>query len=188
MEENKSQETPVEGSVESPYVKSAEEVNAERQAKIDQETKDTSVLIKHQQDTAGKAAIEVLALFADKPDLVLLSLEDKESKKKYDAAYQDMLAQILVVFAKNDVSFTDYDYVFAKLRSVINDLSGNINRHSEALRHEIISRVVEKRDPVANKFNSDFATHADLINAVLKLREAQGGGAEKADDYFTITG
>ena len=178
MEEKKDE------SMKSPYVKTPEEIQAIRQANAEQAV---TGVVKHQNDTAGKAAEEVLELFGKKKNLILLEA-DESRKKEYEETYADMLANILVIFAQNKVSITDYDFVFMKLRSVINDLSTNIKNHSQALNHEILSRTVGTRDPVAGKFNIDFATHADLIDAVTKIRQSQGAGLEKADDYFTKIG
>lgn len=138
--------------------------------------------IKHQAETAGRAGEEVLKLLGNSDNLFLLSKEE-EDMEKYNKAYQDMLTKILEIFSKHKVGQTNYNYVFEGIKSVVSGLQTYMMNHSVNLKKEIDSRFVGAKNPLTGKYDIDHATHEDLIQAVLRIREEQGN---KEEDYFTL--
>lgn len=138
--------------------------------------------VKHQADTAGKAAEEILKLFAEYDNLFMVSNDENDSKK-YEETYQKFLAEILVIFKKNNVGITNYSYVFKGIKAIIDSLEQTMNNHMTNLKVELLSRVVGSKNPYNNKYDIDHSTHQDLISALEKIREDQGNNPE---DFFTI--
>lgn len=150
---------------------------------IEPEEKDPrDFFIKHQAETAGKAGEKILKLLGNAENLFLLS-EKPEDMAKYDEAYQSMLSDILEVFEEHKVGQTNYNYVFEGIKSVVSGLQQYMLTHAVNLKKEIDSRFVGAKNPLTGKYDIDHATHADLISAVIKIRQEQGDNPE---DYFTI--
>lgn len=139
-------------------------------------------LIKNQADTAGKAGEQVLKLLGTTDHLFLLS-DTPEDMQKNNDAYEKLLSDVLEIFTANNVGITNYPYVWAGIRSIITALEQHMANHISGLKKEIMSRVAETKNPLSGKYDVDHATHADLIKAVLKVRESQGNNLE---DYFFI--
>ncbi len=146
------------------------------------EQADRSFFTKHQAETAGVAGEKILKLLGQSENLFILS-DKPEDMKKYDEAYQDMLSKILEIFAEHNVGLTNYNFVFDGMKAVITGLQQYMNNHAHNLKKEIESRFVGSKNPQTGKYDIDYATHADLVQAVLKIREEQGN---KPEDYFTI--
>ncbi len=142
-------------------------------------------LSKHQDETAGAAAIEVLRLVGNTPNLFLIDRSNPDAMKRSEKAYEEVLAEILVIFAKNRVGITDYKFVFDGIKSIFDGISSTVGNHTNNLKLEIDSRFVGAKNPINGKYDVDHATHEDLINAVMKVREATG---DKPEDFFTMVG
>lgn len=145
--------------------------------------KDKDFMIKNQAETAGKAGEKVLKLLGTSENLFLLS-EKPEDMAKYDEAYQKILSDILEIFEEYKVGQTNYNFVFEGIKSVVSGIQQYMMNHAVGLKKEIDSRFVGARNPLSGKYDIDHATHADLIKAVLTIREQTGNNPE---DYFTIT-
>lgn len=140
------------------------------------------LLAQHQADTAGQAALEILKLIGTTDNLFLVS-QDPEAIKKADKAYENALAEILVILAKYKVGTTNYPFIFNGIKSVVDGIFQTVQNHTSNLKVELISRAVGAKNPINGKFDIDHATHEDLINSVLKVREATGDNPE---DFFTM--
>ncbi len=139
-------------------------------------------LVKYQAETAGVAAVEVLKLLGNTDNLFMLS-EDPAEMEKNNQAYQAVLSQILLIFSRNKVGLTNYGFVFNGIKAIITGLEQHMNNHVVALKKELTSRYVGTRNPLDAKYDIEYATHEDLIQALLRVRESQGN---KPEDYFTI--
>ena len=139
-------------------------------------------LIKLQAETAGKAGEEILKLIGTKENLFLLS-DKVEDQPKYNAAYQDLLGEILVIFTKHNVALTNYGFVFNGIKAVVDSLQQTLNNHTEKIKFELQSRTVGAKNPYDGKYDVDYSTHKELTDALIKVREATG---DNPNDFFTV--
>lgn len=147
---------------------------------IEEQNKET--ITKHQNETAGKAAVEVLKLFGTQENLFILS-NKPEDIAKYDLAYKDMTNKILEIFVENNVGYINYDFVFDGISSVVAGLKGYMKNHYNNLRTELDSRTVGARNPISGKYDINHATHADIMAALMKVQDEQGNNPE---DYYFV--
>lgn len=139
-------------------------------------------LVKNQASTAGVAGERILKLLGTTDNLFILS-DDPEAMEKNNAAYKTLLDSTLEIFTECKVGLTNYHYVWAGIQSIITALEQHMENHVGALKKELLSRDVGTKNPLSAKFDIDHATHADLISALLRVRETQGNNPE---DYFFI--
>lgn len=151
---------------------------------MDTQDKDSKFLIEHQAKTAGVAGEQLLKVIGNMDNLFLLS-DKPEDMQKNDEAYTNLLEKTLEIFTENKVALTNYAFVFKGVKSIIDALEQHMNNHSSNLQKEINSRVIGAKNPLDGKYDANHATHEDLIQTVLRLREAQGN-VPGAEDYFTI--
>lgn len=144
--------------------------------------KDKNFMTEHQATTAGVAAVKIIKLFGTQENLFPLSTDPAEIAK-YNVAYQNMLAEILVVFAENNVGFTNYDFVFNGIKSVVSALQEYVKNHFNNLKEELDSRYVGARNPKSGKYDIHHATHVQMMDALMRIRKDQG---DNPADYFFI--
>lgn len=146
--------------------------------------KQKNFMIKHQAETAGVAGEKVLKLFGSIDHLFLLS-DDPKAMEENNQAYEKLLADTMAILTECKVGLTNYNFVFGGIKSIITALEQHFKNHSENLQKEISSRVIGAKNPFDNKYDSNHATHEDLIQTILRLREEQGN-VPGAEDYFTL--
>lgn len=139
-------------------------------------------LEKNQADTAGKAGEKILKLLGTSDNLFLLS-DKPEDMEKNNIAYQKLLADILEIFTECKVGITNYHFVWGGIRSIIMALEQHMDNHVIGLKKELMSRSVGIKNPLSGKYDIDHATHEDIIQSVLRVRDSQGNNPE---DYFFI--
>lgn len=149
----------------------------------DQE-KNKQFLIDFQVKTAGIAAERVLKLLGLTDNLFILS-QKPEDIEKNNTAYEKVLQNVLEIFIECNVGLTNYSFVWSSLKSIITALEQHMNNHNTNMQKEILARVIEVKNPLDGKYDSNYANHNDIIQTVLKLREQQGN-VPGAEDYFTI--
>lgn len=106
-----------------------------------------------------------------------------EYEKSCEDAYNASVLEIFESLEKNSVGMNDYKYVFDSLKTVISALDEQIMQQIVGHRHEIMSRILEKKNPGTQKFDSNYATYGDLKTGLEKVRNETGN---KPEDYFTM--
>lgn len=142
-------------------------------------------LIENQAVTAGAAGEKILKLIGTIDNLFPSIRHTPEEEENNAIAYDKLLQAVLQIFIECNVPLTYYADVWVGLKSVIGGLEQHMANHSTGLQKEIQSRTVGTKNPYSKKYDVSHATHNDLIQTILRLRESQGN-VEGAQDYMDV--
>ena len=130
--------------------------------------------VENQASTAGVAGERILKLFGTIDNLfpsIRHSVDEEENNK---VAYDKLLQAVLQIFIECSVPLTYYNDVWIGLKSIIGGLEQHMSNHATNLQKEVQSRTVGVKNPYDGKYDISHATHNDIIQTILRLREEQG--------------
>lgn len=107
-----------------------------------------------------------------------------EYEKECEKAYQQFSIETFRILNTNKVAMSQYKYVFESLKAIIDSLEELCMKQVIGHRHEIISRFYGAKNPGTEKFDANYATYENLIEALEHARKNTGGNL---DDYFNRT-
>lgn len=139
---------------------------------------------KFRDETATVAVEAILKTVLSKYDYLVAHMQDPEERRVLiDKDYEAATLDIFKIFNDNKVGISAYKYVFEMLKSVMGTLEDTIQQQVNGHRTEIMSRLLESKNPGTGKFDSSYATYEELISLLTRTREATGG---KMQDYFEM--
>ena len=95
----------------------------------------------------------------------------------------DMSLEVFNLLNTNNVPLIWYVALFQDIKDIFTDLDTLMKDQVQGHMKEITSRIIGAKhpNPAKSRFNSDFATYADLIRTREEVKKATGNNDE---DYF----
>lgn len=135
---------------------------------------------KLQLETTFPAMKEIYKTFADNVDLMVFS--ETATSDSINEDIGKMAQKVLEVLVKHNVADVDMQNVIDAVQGSIMSVFSVIGRQKKELEKEFMARTIGARDPGTGKFTREYATFADLFNALEKIRIEQ----DKEDNQYFI--
>lgn len=136
---------------------------------------------KLQMETTFPAMKEIYKTFSDNVDLIVFNETATSESINEDIA--KMAQKILEVLIKHNVADIDMQNVIDTVQSSVMSVFTVISRQKKELEKEFMARSIGARDPGTGKFTREYATLADMFNALEKIRTEQD---KEENQYFIV--
>lgn len=139
---------------------------------------------KHRDETSIPAICAIIKQMGERSDyLAIPSKPTPEYEKAAEEAYESLSLATFAALNQNNVGMAEYKFIFDSLKSIISALETHIMQQVTGHRHEIMSRLLDVKNPGTEKFDANYAPYSKVVELLEKTRESTGG---KLSDYFNI--
>lgn len=139
--------------------------------------------VKLRDETTVVAAREALALLGTFEALVPKTIAGEEDEIKITEVYHEVSLKMFEILNKNNVGIGEYSTFFNLLKAAVTTLENIVMQQVQGHRTELLSRLFGTRNPGNNKYDSSFATYANLVDSLDKVRKDTG---DDRSDYFNV--
>lgn len=140
---------------------------------------------KFRDETSIPAICAIIKQMGERAEyLAIPSKPSPEYEKKAEEAYESLSLATFSALNMNKVGMAEYKFIFDSLKSIISALENHVMNQVTGHRHEIMSRLLDTKNPGTDKFDANYAPYAKVIELLEKTREQTGG---KLSDYFNIS-
>lgn len=134
--------------------------------------------------TSLPACSEILKTIGElASDLPIPNTPTAEQEKASEEAYEKLSLATFEILNKYNIGMSEFKFIFDSMKAVISALEEIQMQQVVGHRHEVMSRLFGTKNPGTEKFDSNYATYADLKALLDKVRKDTGNNN---DDYFNI--
>lgn len=134
--------------------------------------------------TSLPACSEILKTIGElASDLPIPNMPTAEQEKASEEAYEKLSLATFEILNKYNIGMSEFKFIFDSMKAVISALEEIQMQQVVGHRHEVMSRLFGAKNPGTEKFDSNYATYANLKNLLDKVRNDTGNNN---DDYFNI--
>lgn len=136
---------------------------------------------KYRDETTGVALPKAFSILA-KYNIIAKMQESEEEKDAITDAYNACSMELFTLLNEHKVGLRDYKFFFECLVAAVRTLESLVDQQVMGHRSEIMSRLLDVRNPGNDKFDSGHATYAALVALLERTRKSTG---DNLSDYFS---